>query len=130
MLFQMRPQRNSSPLPIAPTSANNRKHGRLRCEHLPVRFADQPACVLDLSASGMRVTLDRSLDLQPGARVNAVFTSGIGELAVGARVIWSSKRAFRRFEVGAAFLDLSPGDRTILAAIARTASDTKTFYKG
>jgi hypothetical protein len=122
--------RNPNPILTASTENNKRRHGRLRCEHLSAVVAGEEACILDLSASGMRVQAHKNPGLKTGQCIRALIGSVLGETSVDVRVIWCIKRGFRRFEIGLTFMELSPQVRGAIASIARMAADTNTFYAG
>jgi hypothetical protein len=125
----MRSNRNGNPLTSIPADVSKRRSGRFRCEDLRVVIGQERGFVLDLSASGMRVSLSRDPGLRQGAQVRTVLQSAVGENALEASVVWCAKRGFRRFEAGVTFLGITPQIRAELAALARMATDTNTVYK-
>ena len=108
---------------------SKRRSGRFRCEDLDVVIGQERGSVLDLSASGMRVSMNKDPGLKQGAQVRTVLHSALGERVLDASVVWCAKRGFRRFEAGVTFVGVTPEIRAMLAGLARMATDTNTVYK-
>lgn len=127
----MRIVRNTSLQMDEPSGPNNRRFGRVRCESLRCFFADHDnyeAEVLDLSASGMRLRLKRSLGITEGKVMRvALFSSG-GAVELPIKVVWMKRGGFRRFELGVTFGDPSEELRQKLSPIMRAAADNYVVY--
>lgn len=100
----------------AAATKNTRKAGRLRCELVTSDLGE----VLDLSRTGMRVRLLRSVVISQGELVRVVIAAPGTRLEVGAKVVWLKKRGlFTAGEAGLEFVALSDDATHAFAALVR-----------
>jgi hypothetical protein len=104
-------------------AVNGRRHGRVRCELMKSSHGE----VLDVSASGMRVTFKGAPDFIPGQEFDVDLETIEGCLTVGVRVIWIRKISITRFEAGMEFLGLSADQKQMLAYVARASSTNESL---
>lgn len=94
---------------------NQRRHGRLRAHSVHCSFGT----VVDISASGLRVTTTKGL--RPGQeRIVEIHTLD-GPFAARVRVAWTRKAGMLSKQAGLEFIELCPRARGILNALARSA---------
>ncbi|MCX5662468.1 MAG: PilZ domain-containing protein [Planctomycetota bacterium] len=123
----MRPPRNPSKLGPSeePDRANLRRHGRIRCDMLTCGLGD----VVDLSASGMRVTRT-SLGANTLGEILDVRLQAPGlTMVVRAKVVHISKAGLLRRNLGLEFVDVTPEIARGLTEIVRVAMDP-VFHEG
>jgi hypothetical protein len=126
----MRPPRNPLPLTPAAPTRNNRRHGRLRTEHLQCRHGQIVlGDVTDLSASGLRLLLKSWTPLKPGACLGLALHWGKIAVPVRARVAWARRAGFRKYRVGLEFLDLTPSETVAVQHLARLAVSSLTIAR-
>lgn len=129
----MRIFRNTSLQMNAPAGPNNRRHGRVRCVcircFLP-EFDGEEAKVLDFSASGLRLQLQKkkSLGISDGMTIGILLISPGGRVELPAKVVWSRRSGYRRFEIGATFGPISDELRQKLSPVMRGATDNYIVY--
>jgi len=100
--------------------AQRRRHGRVRCQDLHCTFGP----VLDVSASGMRVTTA----LKPpkiGEMVATTLHSLDGPVELGCTVAWVRRAGLLRHELGLEFVDLPAFVRLALTRVARGCSQNE-----
>ncbi len=102
--------------------ANNRRHGRLRCELLTCGLGQ----VLDFSASGMRVAHRGRMELKEGESICLHLQVLHISQIVQARVVHVRKSGFRRHEVGLEFIEVTPEVSAGLLSIVRLAVSSLT----
>jgi hypothetical protein len=93
-----------------PTAADTRRHGRLRSANVTCRFAGQ---VHDISASGLRLKLDRPAPVDVNSELTLVLGAGGRSLEVKTRVIWSRAEEFVH-DLGLEFVGNEPEVRSAL----------------
>jgi hypothetical protein len=98
---------------------DRRRHGRVRCSGVSCRFAGQ---VEDLSASGLRLRLDRPSPVGLDSSLTLVVGSAAATIEVKARVIWSRSRPSGH-ELGLEFVGASEPIRTALFNMAWNGPD-------
>jgi len=94
-----------------------RRHGRVRCQTVRSSVGD----VVDASAGGMRVVLDRRLPLKEGMRLKLSIESFGEPFTVSTEVVWVKRKGMFRKEVGLRFCDVTPRLRRVLSEIAQSA---------
>lgn len=104
-------------------AVNGRRHGRVRCELMKSSHGD----VLDVSASGMRVTFKGAPEFIPGQEFDVDLETIEGCLKVGVRVVWIRKISITRFEAGMEFLGLTADQKQMLAYVARASSTNESL---
>ncbi len=97
-------------------SDESRRHGRVRCETVRSSVGD----VLDASAGGMRVVLDRRLPLRKGMTLKLSIESFGEPHDVDTEVVWIKRKGLFRKEVGLSFREVTPRLRRILSEIAQS----------
>jgi hypothetical protein len=112
-----------------PAHDDRRRHGRVRCPRVNCRFAGQ---VQDMSASGLRLRLDRPSPVTPGSSLTLVLGSGVlgsGVLGSGAesvevkaRVVWS-RPSGTGHDLGLEFADAGARTRAALFNLAWSSPD-------
>jgi hypothetical protein len=106
----MRPEQvepESSP----PDRTDSRAHGRFLQQSLVCSLGR----VLDMSATGMRVLCSQEAEGQ----VSFTLRSALGQfVSLRAQVVWCRRLAWRKYEAGLRFLDMSPQDSLQLSRIA------------
>jgi hypothetical protein len=129
----MRIFRNTSLQINAPAGPNNRRHGRVRCVcircYLP-EFDGEEAKVLDFSASGLRLQLEKKkhVGIADGATINILLVSPGGTVELPAKVVWCRRSGYRRFEFGATFGPTTDELRKKLSPVMRAATDNYVVY--
>jgi hypothetical protein len=116
----MRTIRNASPLvSMSSKTKNNRRHGRLRCRQLPCDLGE----VVDMSASGMKMKSSRAPKVGLGDVVSVTLHYPLGDLPIRARVVWMKKLAYRSYEIGLEFEQVTPAIKASLSVVVQTATD-------
>lgn len=106
------------PLDLSPVSHDDRRrHGRIRSKDVRTRLGE----VLDLSASGMRVSARGARPPHYGTIMHLELKHPEGAVQVKSRVVWIKRIGFYRFEVGLEFEDVTPTTAAGLVIIARLA---------
>lgn len=105
--------------PATPAAASNRRRqGRVRTADVPCSLGE----VLDISASGMRVGGRGRPPLAKGQTTTITMLTPAGVLAVDVGVAWARKTSWRHFELGLAFVNITPdvleGVRSVLRGAA------------
>lgn len=110
----MAPQYNPIPNLESVFAANKRRHGRVLCEGIRSSIGE----VLDISASGMRVKVNRIVKWREGQVFQVSLLVGTDIVPVTARITRLRRRWFRAPEAGLEFMELTPAVRSALAAMA------------
>ena len=129
----MRIFRNTSLQIDRPAGPNNRRHGRVRCVcircYLP-EYEGEEAKVLDFSASGLRLQLQKkkSLGITDGMTLKVLLASPGGTVELPAKVVWTRRSGYRRFDLGTTFGETTDELRQKLAPVMRGATDNYIVY--
>jgi hypothetical protein len=107
----------------AQAAANARRHGRVRCEGLDSSLGE----ILDMSASGTRVALNRRASFKAGELVELTVETLDVCIRMSARVVWTRRISARRSEAGFEFLNLTGEVRQVLAMVGRAAATNETL---
>lgn len=110
----MAPQYNPIPNIESIFADNKRRHGRVLCEGIRSSIGE----VLDLSASGMRVRVNRIARWREGQVFQVSLLVGTEIVPVTVRITRIIRRWFRTPEAGLEFMDTTPAVRSALAAMA------------
>ena len=102
-----------------PNREDRRRHGRIRCPRVNCRFAGQ---VDDMSASGLRLRLERPSPVGPDSRIALVLGSGAGSIEVMARVVWC-RPSGAGHDLGLEFTDRDARTRSALFNLAWAGPD-------
>lgn len=110
---------SSSPSPAKKGSgtANSRRHGRVRCEHVECTLGS----VMNISASGLLVRTGL-LSPRVGSIVMLKVRTFDGGFDVQTRVEWSKMDGLLHHRVGLEFIDLSPEGKRVLLTAVRTSA--------
>jgi hypothetical protein len=120
----MRWLRNPSPLPVEGGVANQRRHGRLRCNHLICRRGGRDfATVVDMSASGLRAYRKGGCGVQAGDFLGLTLTWFEVSLPAKVRVAWVRSVGFRKHLLGLEFVDESATSRAAISRLNQLARD-------
>lgn len=102
-----------------PNRGDRRRHGRIRCPRVNCRFAGQ---VDDMSASGLRLRLERPSPVGAGSRISLVLGSGTSAIEVKARVVWC-RPSGAGHDLGLEFTDRDAPTRSALFNLAWSGPD-------
>ncbi len=118
----MRTARNLNPIVSNHTHDNARRHGRLKCDFLNCYHGvSKFGRVLDLSASGMRLHRKSIMNVPHDRAIELVLHWYTLRVPIKARVVWSRKIGLLRHLLGFEFIDTTPGIRSALVDISRSA---------
>lgn len=88
----------------------------MRCQWTHCDLGD----VLDISASGMRVTCKRKIAAEKGAHLAAIVEGLDGTFDVSGKIVWKKKIGWFKWEMGIEFDELQPAAKKGLALLARS----------
>lgn len=117
------PVKKVSKLDVQPTSRDPRKFGRVKVEFTKSTLGE----VLDISGGGMRVRSTRGFRCKLGSIVDIGIQSPEGPAVARARVVWVTKKGWRRHELGCEFLGLTPEARSMLNRIGRSCANNEVI---
>ncbi len=107
---------NRNPLPPESRAVDLRRHGRLRAELVK---CDRLGDVVDLSLSGMRVTMKGRCGIEPGQILATTLRFGELQQPVRAQVKWLKKTGFRSHQMGLEFQEMDDASVEGIRAISR-----------
>ncbi len=107
--------------------ASKRRHGRVVCDGVAFRAGKRRGFVVDLSASGARVSVagERAAT---GSVLDCTFSTGEDEVKARARVVWCRNEGGRRL-LGVEFVELTESLKRELMSLLRTAMSQHTIGK-
>ncbi len=111
--------------PASDAADNRRRAGRLTCSMLESSFGE----VVDLSVTGMRCRSSKPIDVASGQVVDFHLKTLAGDMAMQGRVVWTTKKGWRRFEVGVQFVNVSDQIRRTLIEVARISADRECIRR-
>lgn len=103
--------------------AERRRKGRIKVELLECDLGD----VVDLSASGMRVRRKAKKAPNDDEVMELTLTHLEGELPLKARVVWTKKSGFRKFDMGMEFVEMNEQAQSELNQIIRVSACQTTL---
>jgi hypothetical protein len=112
-------------IPTEPTEDNRRRAGRLACSMLTSSFGD----VVDLSVTGMRCRAARPPEANVGLLVDFHLKTLAGVIPMQGRVVWTTKKAWRRYETGVQFVNVSDELRRTLIEVARISTNRECIKR-
>ncbi|MCC6230664.1 MAG: PilZ domain-containing protein [Phycisphaerales bacterium] len=108
--------------------ASRRRHGRVLCDGVSFQAGKRSGFVVDLSASGARVSV-RGDGAEAGEVLEGVLSTGEDEMKVKARVVWCRDDGGRKC-LGLEFVELTDELKRDLMNLLRTAMAQHTIGKG
>ena len=119
--------RRTNPGEYESAGASKRRHGRVVCDGVAFQAGKLRGFVVDLSASGARVSVSGER-IESGTVLDCELSTGEDELKVRARVVWCRDDAGRR-RLGLEFVDLNEELMRELMSVLRTAMSQHTVGK-
>lgn len=112
-------------IPHEPTADNRRRAGRLACNMLKSSFGD----VLDLSITGMRSRSTQPIEAPVGQIVDFDLETVAGTVRLQGKVVWATKKGWRRHEFGIQFVNVTDQLRRTLVEVARISTDRECIKR-
>jgi len=126
-MFMAMAVRRTNPGEYESAGASKRRHGRVVCDGVAFQAGKLRGFVVDLSASGARVSVSGER-IEPGTVLDCELSTGEDELKVRARVVWCRDDAGRR-RLGLEFVDLNEELMREMMNVLRTAMSQHTVGK-
>ncbi|MCC6969759.1 MAG: PilZ domain-containing protein [Phycisphaerales bacterium] len=126
-MFMPMAVRLTNPGEYESAGASKRRHGRVVCDGVAFRAGKRHGFVVDLSASGARVSVAGER-VASDSVLDCTFTTGEDDVKVRARVVWCREEGGRR-QLGLEFVDLTEDLKRELMSLLRTAMSQHTMGK-
>ncbi|MFO0834759.1 MAG: PilZ domain-containing protein [Phycisphaerales bacterium] len=126
-MFMAMAVRLTKPGEYESAGASKRRHGRVVCDGVAFRAGKLRGFVVDLSASGARVSVSGER-VEAGTVLDCQLSTGEDELKVRAKVVWCRDDSGRR-SLGLEFVDLNEDLKRELMNVLRTAMAQHTVGK-
>jgi len=107
--------------------ANKRRHGRVVCDGVAFQAGKRRGFVVDLSASGARVSVTGE-GAEAGEVLECALSTGEDEVKVKAKVVWCRDDGGRKC-MGVEFVELTEDRKRELMSVMRTAMAQHTIGK-